>query len=64
VCSAGFQHAVQILCAVILEVLFMSRDLQSGSPRRGITVLALLLLMIVVIVAAVFLLRYLRASGA
>jgi flagellar biogenesis protein FliO len=36
----------------------------SRSPRRGITVLTLLLLIIAIIVAAVFLLRYLRASAA
>jgi hypothetical protein len=35
-----------------------------SSNRRGITVLALALLIIAVIIAAVFLLRYLRASGA
>jgi hypothetical protein len=42
----------------------MFREQLSGSGRRGITVLALLLLIIVVIAAAVFLIRYLRASGA
>jgi hypothetical protein len=42
----------------------MFREQLSVGRRRGITVLALLLLIIVVIVAAVFLLRYLRASGA
>jgi hypothetical protein len=34
------------------------------STRRGITVLTLLLLIIAVVLAAVFLLRYLRATGA
>jgi len=32
--------------------------------RHGITVLGLLLLIIAIIIVAVFLLRYLRASGA
>jgi hypothetical protein len=32
--------------------------------RHGITVLSLLLLVVAIIIVAVFLLRYLRASGA